>query len=143
MTMRASNYPYSANRNSFASVESVLEDVRKGKMIIVCDDEEREAEGDLIMAAELVAPKDVAFMAAHGRGLICLPMDPAMVERLGLPDMVGRNEAPSGRPSRPPLTPGRASPPGSPPPIEPAPSAWPWIRGAAPKTSRCRGTSSP
>ena len=94
--MRAGNHPGAVSGNGFASVESVLEDVRKGKMVIVCDDEEREAEGDLVMAAELVAPKDVAFMAAHGRGLICLPMDPEVVERLGIPDMVGCNEAPLG-----------------------------------------------
>jgi len=77
----------------FVSVESVLEDIRGGRMVIVCDDDHREAEGDLTMAAELVAPKDIAFMAAHARGLVCLPMDPAMVEQLGLPDMVARNNA--------------------------------------------------
>ena len=77
----------------FASVESVVEDVRRGRMVVVCNDDEREAEGDLTMAAELVTPEDVAFMAAHGRGLVCLPMDPGMVERLGIPDMVGRNNA--------------------------------------------------
>ena len=77
----------------FVSVESVLEDIRGGRMVVVCDDDEREAEGDLTMAAELVAPKDVAFMAVHGRGLICLPMDPGMIERLEIPDMVERNNA--------------------------------------------------
>ena len=81
------------SRCGFASVESVVEDVRQGRMVVVCDDDDREAEGDLTMAAELVAPEDVAFMAVHGRGLVCLPMDPAMVERLGIPDMVGRNNA--------------------------------------------------
>ncbi len=79
--------------NSFVSVESVLEDVRRGGMVVVCDDDEREAEGDLTMAADFVAPEHVAFMAVHGRGLICLPMDPGIVERLEIPDMVGRNEA--------------------------------------------------
>ena len=62
-------------------------------MVVVCDDDEREAEGDLLKAAEFVSPEDVAFMAVHARGLVCLPMDPAMVERLGLPDMVERNNA--------------------------------------------------
>ncbi len=62
-------------------------------MVVVCDDDDREAEGDLTMAAELVAPEDVAFMAVHGRGLICLPMDPGMIERLEIPDMVERNNA--------------------------------------------------
>ncbi len=79
--------------HGFASVESVIEDVRRGKMVIVCDDDDREAEGDLTMAADFVAPEDVAFMAVYGRGLVCLPMDPGMVERLGIPDMVERNEA--------------------------------------------------
>ncbi len=62
-------------------------------MVVVCDDDEREAEGDLTMAADFVVPEDVAFMAVHGRGLVCLPMDPGMVERLEIPDMVERNEA--------------------------------------------------
>jgi 3,4-dihydroxy 2-butanone 4-phosphate synthase/GTP cyclohydrolase II len=63
--------------HGFASVESVVEDVRRGRMVVVCDDEDREAEGDLTMAAELVTPEDIAFMAVHGRGLVCLPMAPA------------------------------------------------------------------
>ena len=62
-------------------------------MVIVCDDDEREAEGDLTMAAEFVSPEDVAFMAVHARGLVCLPIYPAMVERPPLPDMVERNNA--------------------------------------------------
>lgn len=62
-------------------------------MVIVCDDDEREAEGDLMMAAELVGPEDINFMVTHGRGLVCLPMDPDMVERLRIPDMVERNDA--------------------------------------------------
>ena len=90
--MRASNCP-AMSSHGFASVESVVEDVRRGRMVVVCDDEDREAEGDLTMAAELVTPEDIAFMAVHGRGLVCLPMAPGMVERLGIPDMVERNEA--------------------------------------------------
>lgn len=62
-------------------------------MVLVCDDDDREAEGDLTMAADFVVPEDIAFMAVHGRGLVCLPMDPGMVERLEIPDMVERNEA--------------------------------------------------
>lgn len=77
----------------FVSVESVLEDIRRARMVLVCDDDDREAEGDLTMAADFVVPEDIAFMAVHGRGLVCLPMDPGMVERLEIPDMVERNEA--------------------------------------------------
>ena len=90
--MCASNC-HAMSSQGFVSVESVLEDIRRGRMVVVCDDDEREAEGDLTMAAELVSREDVAFMAVHGRGLICLPMDSVMVERLGIPDMVGRNNA--------------------------------------------------
>ncbi len=78
----------------FASVESVVEDFRRGGIVVVRDDNEREAEGDLTtMAAELVAPEAVPFMAVHGQGLVCLALAPGMVERLGSPYVVGRNEA--------------------------------------------------
>lgn len=79
--------------HGFSSVQSILEEIRRGRMVIVCDDDDREAEGDLMMAAELVTPEDVNFMATHGRGLVCLPMHPGMVERLEIPDMVERNDA--------------------------------------------------
>lgn len=77
--------------NGFARIESAIEEIRQGRMVIVCDDDDREAEGDLVMAAELVRPQNINFMATHGRGLICLPMDAGMVERLQIPDMVERN----------------------------------------------------
>ena len=57
----------------FDSIESVIADVRKGRMVIVVDDADRENEGDLIMAAQFVTPETVNFMAKHGRGLICVP----------------------------------------------------------------------
>jgi 3,4-dihydroxy 2-butanone 4-phosphate synthase / GTP cyclohydrolase II len=58
---------------TFNTIESVLDDLRQGKMIIVVDDADRENEGDLIMAAQFVTPDDVYFMAKYGRGLICVP----------------------------------------------------------------------
>jgi 3,4-dihydroxy 2-butanone 4-phosphate synthase/GTP cyclohydrolase II len=75
----------------FSSVQEVLEDIRRGKMVVVCDDEDRENEGDLTMAAELVTAEDINFMATHGRGLICLPMSGGILDRLRIPDMVRRN----------------------------------------------------
>lgn len=62
-------------------------------MVIVTDDDHREAEGDLVMSAELATPECINFMATHGRGLVCLPMDPGMVEWLRIPDMVECNSA--------------------------------------------------
>ncbi|MDR2574471.1 MAG: bifunctional 3,4-dihydroxy-2-butanone-4-phosphate synthase/GTP cyclohydrolase II [Desulfovibrio sp.] len=73
------------------SVEEAVADIRQGKMIILVDDEDRENEGDLTMAAEHVTPEAVNFMAKFGRGLICLPLAPEIVERLRLPLMTQRN----------------------------------------------------
>ncbi len=74
-----------------ASIEEAIEDIRKGKMIILVDDEDRENEGDLTMAAEKVTPEAINFMAKYGRGLICLTLTEEHVERLQLPMMVSRN----------------------------------------------------
>jgi 3,4-dihydroxy 2-butanone 4-phosphate synthase/GTP cyclohydrolase II len=74
-----------------ASVEELIEDIRQGKMVILVDDEDRENEGDLTMAAEKATPEAVNFMATHGRGLICLSMEPLKVDTLGLPPMVTDN----------------------------------------------------
>jgi 3,4-dihydroxy 2-butanone 4-phosphate synthase/GTP cyclohydrolase II len=71
--------------------EDLIEDIRQGKMVILVDDEDRENEGDLTMAAEKVTPEAVNFMATHGRGLICLSMEPEKVDQLGLPPMVRDN----------------------------------------------------
>lgn len=73
------------------TVEEALEEFRNGRMIILVDDEDRENEGDLAMAAEFVTPEAINFMATHGRGLICLPLAPALVEKLQLPMMTQRN----------------------------------------------------
>ena len=67
---------------NISKIEDVVEDLRKGKMIILVDDEDRENEGDLTMAAEKVTPEAINFMAKHGRGLICLSLDPEIVEKL-------------------------------------------------------------
>lgn len=77
----------------FSPIEEVLEDIRAGKMVIVCDGEDRENEGDLTMAAELVTADDINFMATHGRGLICLPMAGELLDRLEIPQMVTHNAA--------------------------------------------------
>ncbi len=79
---------------SIANIKEVLEDLRQGKMIILVDDEARENEGDLTIAAEKVTPEAINFMAKYGRGLICLAMSPENVEKLKLPLMVYDNRSP-------------------------------------------------
>jgi 3,4-dihydroxy 2-butanone 4-phosphate synthase/GTP cyclohydrolase II len=80
----------------FISIEEALDETRRGHMIILMDDEQRENEGDLCIAAEKVTPEAVNFMARFGRGLICLPMSAERIDRLGLSMMVGDNQAPLG-----------------------------------------------
>ena len=70
------------------TVEEIIDDIRQGKMVILMDDEDRENEGDLIMAAEKVTPEAINFMAMYGRGLICLTLTKERCERLRLPLMV-------------------------------------------------------
>jgi len=78
------------------STEEAIEEIRAGRMIILMDDEDRENEGDLCMAAEMVTPEAINFMAMYGRGLICLPMAEERIDALGLPMMVAKNTAPLG-----------------------------------------------
>ncbi|MFT5062847.1 MAG: 3,4-dihydroxy 2-butanone 4-phosphate synthase/GTP cyclohydrolase II [Gammaproteobacteria bacterium] len=73
------------------SIEEIIEDVRAGKMVIIMDDEDRENEGDLVMASDHVRPEDINFMARYGRGLICLTLTREQCERLRLPLMVSDN----------------------------------------------------
>ena len=73
------------------SIEQAIEDLRNGKIIIVADDEDRENEGDLVCAAELVTPELINFMTVHGRGLICLALPGERCDELGLPQMTERN----------------------------------------------------
>jgi 3,4-dihydroxy 2-butanone 4-phosphate synthase/GTP cyclohydrolase II len=75
----------------FNSIEEALEDLRKGKMVVVVDDEDRENEGDLIMAAEKVTPGAINFMAKYGRGLICVPTTAERLKQLGIEEMVAQN----------------------------------------------------
>ncbi len=78
----------SAVDNTFADIEEIIADMKAGKMVIMVDDENRENEGDLIMAAEKVRPEDVNYMATHGRGLICLTLSRERCKQLRLPLMV-------------------------------------------------------
>src|SRR5947207_12934010 len=75
----------------FDSIEAVIEDLRKGKLVLVVDDADRENEGDLIMAAEPATPEAINFMAKHGRGLICVPTTADRLQQLGVERMVTQN----------------------------------------------------
>ncbi|MFP4313290.1 MAG: 3,4-dihydroxy-2-butanone-4-phosphate synthase [Alphaproteobacteria bacterium] len=74
-----------------SSIDEILADVKAGKPVIIVDDEDRENEGDLIVAAEMASAENINFMAKEGRGLICLPMEESMVDRLGL-ELMGRGD---------------------------------------------------
>jgi 3,4-dihydroxy 2-butanone 4-phosphate synthase/GTP cyclohydrolase II len=78
---------------AFNTIDEILEDLRRGKMAVIMDDEDRENEGDLIMAAECVRPEDVNFMARYGRGLICLTLTRERCRQLRLPLMVSDTDA--------------------------------------------------
>ncbi len=78
---------------AISSSKEIIEDIRLGKMVILMDDEDRENEGDLIMAAEHITPEAINFMATHGRGLICLTLTKERCHNLGLPPMVQDNNA--------------------------------------------------
>jgi len=80
----------------FATIEEGLEEIREGRVILVVDDEDRENEGDLVMAADKATPEAVNFMAAYGRGLICMPMTGERLDELKLNMMVAENTAPMG-----------------------------------------------
>jgi 3,4-dihydroxy 2-butanone 4-phosphate synthase/GTP cyclohydrolase II len=79
------------NQIKFNSIEEAIEDLKEGKMIIVVDDEDRENEGDLMMAAEFVTPQAINFMTKFGRGLICVPMTVERLKKLDIPQMVFNN----------------------------------------------------
>lgn len=76
---------------AFNTIEEALEDLRRGKIILVTDDEDRENEGDFICAAQFATTENINFMATHGKGLICMPMSEEYVEKLKLPQMVENN----------------------------------------------------
>jgi len=78
----------------FNTIEEALEDIKAGKMIVVVDDEDRENEGDLLMAAEMATTEAINFMATHGRGLICTPMEKSRLRELGINQMIQNNSDP-------------------------------------------------
>ena len=78
-------------RSQFDSIEQALKDIKKGRFVILVDDEDRENEGDLVIAAEKVTPQAINFMAKHARGLICLALTPERVEELHLPPQAHEN----------------------------------------------------
>ncbi|MCT4607075.1 MAG: bifunctional 3,4-dihydroxy-2-butanone-4-phosphate synthase/GTP cyclohydrolase II [Marinisporobacter sp.] len=75
----------------FNTIEEAIEDIKNGKIVVVVDDEDRENEGDLLMAAEKVTPEAINFMAKYGRGLICMPITKERLEELNMPQMVSNN----------------------------------------------------
>lgn len=79
-----------------SSIEEAIDSIRRGRMVILVDDEDRENEGDLVLAAEKVTTETIHFMAEHARGLICLTLSPELMDKLGLSPMVTTNEAPLG-----------------------------------------------
>ncbi|SKA63203.1 bifunctional 3,4-dihydroxy-2-butanone-4-phosphate synthase/GTP cyclohydrolase II [Desulfobaculum bizertense] len=86
------------SNSPICTAEEAIEEIQQGKMIILVDDEDRENEGDLTIAAEFATPEVINFMAKYGRGLICLPMAEQMVDRLQLPMMTNKNESGFGTP---------------------------------------------
>lgn len=76
-----------------STIQEAIEDIKNGKMVILVDDEDRENEGDLCMAAEHVTPEAINFMAKHGRGLICLSMAGDLADRMELPLMTTNNKS--------------------------------------------------
>jgi len=90
------NVPEDTSGRQFAAIETAIEELRAGRMLVVVDDEDRENEGDLVMAADKVTPEAVNFMAKHGRGLICVPMVGERLDALQISMMVSDNTAPMG-----------------------------------------------
>jgi 3,4-dihydroxy 2-butanone 4-phosphate synthase / GTP cyclohydrolase II len=86
--------PETATQTPFATIEEAIDDIRRGRMVVVCDDENRENEGDLTLAAQFATPEAINFMAKEGRGLICLSLTPERCDELGLNLMAAKNEAP-------------------------------------------------
>jgi 3,4-dihydroxy 2-butanone 4-phosphate synthase/GTP cyclohydrolase II len=80
-------------KTKFATIEEAIDDIRRGRMVVVCDDESRENEGDLTMAAQFATPEAVNFMAKEARGLICLALPPERCDELGLDLMAAKNES--------------------------------------------------
>ena len=123
---------------SFSPIPELLEEIRNGRMVVIVDDEDRENEGDLIMAAELVRPQDINFMVTHARGLVCLSLTRERCRQLGLPPMVRDNTSPHGTNSKRP----KASPPAFPRTTARTPCAPRCVRMRVRPTSASPATSS-
>src|SRR4051794_8768333 len=93
-TQRTDEVGRQAGESPFSTIEEGIEEIRRGRMVVVCDGEDRENEGDLVMAAQFATPEAVNFMAKEGRGLICLALTAERCEKLGLNLMAAKNEAP-------------------------------------------------
>lgn len=76
----------------FSSIEDIIDDIREGRIVIIVDDEDRENEGDFIMAAEKVTPEHINFMITHGRGLVCLPIAPSIAQQVDLQPLPKRGQ---------------------------------------------------
>src|SRR4029079_19835947 len=83
-----------ATQAPFATIEEAIDEIRRGRMVVVCDDENRENEGDLTLAAQFATPEAIHFMAKEGRGPICLSLTPDRCDELGLDLMAAKNESP-------------------------------------------------
>jgi len=97
----------------FATIEEAIEDIREGRMVIIVDDEDRENEGDLTLAAEKVTPEAINFMARHGRGLICLTLTEERLDHLRIGPMSVENTSNYGTAFCEAIDAGRGSRPGS------------------------------
>lgn len=93
MSKKHSTHTRLASRSPFSSVEEALAEIKAGRMIVVVDDEDRENEGDLTMAASKVTPEAINFMVKHGRGLVCLAMTPERLDELEIPLEVAANSS--------------------------------------------------
>ena len=124
----------------FASIEEAIDEIRAGRFVVVVDDEDRENEGDLTIAAQFVTPDAVNFMAIHGRGLICLCLTPERCDELGLRQMTDQNEAQFGTAFTVSIEAATASRPASRPPTGRTRSRSPSTRRRRRTTSSIRGT---
>ncbi len=93
-TQRKEGSGQETGESPFATIKEAIEEIRQGRMVVVCDDEDRENEGDLTMAAQFATPEAVNFMAKEARGLICLALTPDRCDELGLDLMAAKNETP-------------------------------------------------
>jgi 3,4-dihydroxy 2-butanone 4-phosphate synthase/GTP cyclohydrolase II len=91
---RAEKTAEARDESPFATIEEAIEEIRRGRIVVVCDDEDRENEGDLTMAAQFATPEAINFMAKEARGLICLALTPERCDELGLDLMAAKNETP-------------------------------------------------